>query len=40
MIVLRSAMNQGNPLVFLDRWESEGDADESFGDFVTRVGVE
>ncbi len=23
-----------------DRWESEGDEDESFGDFVTRVGVE
>jgi sulfite reductase (ferredoxin) len=23
-----------------DRWESEGDFDESFGDFVTRVGVE
>jgi sulfite reductase beta subunit-like hemoprotein len=23
-----------------DRWESEGDLDESFGDFVTRVGVE
>jgi sulfite reductase (ferredoxin) len=22
-----------------DRWESEGDVDESFGDFVTRVGV-
>jgi sulfite reductase (ferredoxin) len=22
-----------------DRWESEGDLDESFGDFVTRVGV-
>ena len=22
-----------------DRWETEGDADESFGDFVTRVGV-
>jgi sulfite reductase (ferredoxin) len=23
-----------------DRWEAEGDPDESFGDFVTRVGVE
>jgi sulfite reductase (ferredoxin) len=23
-----------------DRWESEGNEDESFGDFVTRVGVE
>jgi sulfite reductase beta subunit-like hemoprotein len=23
-----------------DRWESEGDLEESFGDFVTRVGVE
>jgi len=23
-----------------DRWESEGDEDESFGDFVTRVGIE
>jgi sulfite reductase (ferredoxin) len=22
-----------------DRWEAEGDADESFGDFITRVGV-
>jgi len=23
-----------------DRWEVEGDEAESFGDFVTRVGVE